>query len=95
MSSDVALLVVQPATGAVILELWLGGNLTAERAKATLQRPPDHQAIGWESWGRLTAHEITYLVDGTYAGSIQPSDLKQHLAAFPVDTHWWILCHDY
>ncbi len=95
MASDVTLRVFDPTRQVVVVEAWLGGNATRDRAHVVLRRPPDVVDAGWECWGSLEPAEVSAIAAAHYAHGASVDDVHRWLVRYPATGYWWILEHDH
>ena len=88
MAADVFAVMIDPTTGAVVAERWIGGNRVRERVSEVLRRPPDHEAVGFFSWGRITASEASRVSEVHYADGLTPAEIEQLAVELPVERFW-------
>jgi len=91
MSASVYLMIVDPESGAVIMNRWVGLSSVRERAREVLQRPPDHEATGFASWGRLTVAEASLICEAHDDDGITPAEVEQLGVEHPGERFWWAL----
>lgn len=94
MASDVTLRVFDPTRQTVVLEAWIGGNRTRDRVRAVLQRPPDFEDAGWESWGSVGPADVLAIAEARYAHGPSLDDFHRWLVRYPTTDYWWIIEHD-
>ena len=95
MASDVRLRIVDPAIQAVVVDAWIGGNGTRDRMREVLQRLPDFVALGWESWGSISAAEALAIAESRYAPGASVDDVRRWLDQYPSPACWWIVEHGF
>jgi hypothetical protein len=96
VASAIYLIVVDPALGAVVSKQWIGGQLTRDKVRSVLDRPPDSAPEGvGEYWGHVTAAEALEVSTTAYESGAGPTDVEELAGQFPADTHWWVIEHDY
>ena len=94
MAADVFAVIIDPTTGAVVTERWIGGTQVRERVSEVLRRPPDHQAAGFFSWGSITVFEASRISEVHYADGLTPAEVEQLAVEFPVERFWWAIWID-
>jgi hypothetical protein len=95
MAADVYIVIADPATRAVVAQRWVGGNRVRDRVHEVLGRPPDHEAVGFASWGRITESEARRIAEAHYADGISPTGVEQLGVELPGDRYWWAVWIDW
>lgn len=95
MASDVSLLIIDPISGCVVSRNWIGMRRTIEKTVSTLNRDPDYQTDGYESWGSLFASDVAEICDGSYVGGLSSIMVALLSEEFPGSRYWWIIEHDF
>ena len=72
MAADVYIAIADPATRAVVAQRWVGWNRVRDCVHEVLVRPPDHEAVGFASWGRVTESEARRISEAHYAEGTAP-----------------------
>jgi hypothetical protein len=94
MAADVFAVIIDPATGAVVAERWIGHNQVRERVYEVLRRPPDHEAVGFFSWGHITVSEVSRISEAHYEDGLTPGEVEQLAVELPVERFWWAIWID-
>ncbi len=95
MAADVQLVVIDPAAGAVVAQRWIGSNAVRDRVHEVLRRPPDHQSIGFASWGNITVLEASRISEAHYGDGLTPADVAKLALELPSRWFWWALYIDW
>jgi len=87
-------MIFEPESGAVVMHRWIGQSGPRERAREVLQRPPDHEATGFASWGGITVAEASCICETDDEGGITPAEVQQLGVEHPAERFWWALYVD-
>lgn len=95
MSSDLSLLILDPATAAVVCERWLGRNATYSSALDVLDRAPTSAKVGLDCWSPVTPEEVRRVAAHSYADGATPEEVERAAKRFPPQRYAWTLVRDY
>ena len=95
MSSDVQLLVFDPARGAIVHARWLGGSATREKAREVLGPHPRQVRTGLDCWTGVLPAAAEQLAHESHAGGATPEEVVALARRFPVPPYVWLIDHDY
>jgi len=95
VASDLSLLILDPATAAVVCERWLGRNATHDSALNVLDRAPTSAQTGLDCWSPVTPEEVRRVAEHSYADGATPEEIERVAARFPAGRFVWTLVRDY
>jgi hypothetical protein len=95
MATDLLVMVVDPAIGAVVCDRYLGGLRTLESARTVLQRPPNAPAPGLECWSNVSPSEVEVIAEESYGLGAVPSEIAALAIRFPAPPFIWMIVRDF
>lgn len=95
MASDVSLLILDPATAAVVCQHWLGGRGTLAAALDVLARAPQAPRSGLECWSPVTSDEVRRITAAGYGDGATAEEVERLALRFPAGNYVWMLARDF
>ena len=95
VSSDLQLLVFDPARGAIVAARWLGGRQTVEAARRVLGRPARAVRAGLECWSGVAPAEVEQIAQASHVGGATSEEIVAWARRLPVPSFVWLIDHDF